>query len=113
MIYRFLSTLPPIPPNKNIHVGKITKNWDFERFGGCWCVGCLGMNGLNAPKGIRNEKVRFYFTEEGFHRFGGEILADARKQNVPVKVIRRKNPKSSQVVYQDHWQVAILPDKKD
>jgi len=107
MIYRFLSTQPPLKPYSEFN-DKIF--WNFLRFGGAWFYGCSNMNGLTAPN-IKNKKARFYFTEAGFHKFAKEIIADAKLFKVPLKVISRKNPKKSQIVYQDKWQVAILPKK--
>ncbi len=38
---------------------------------------------------------------------GGEARASGRA----FRVIRRKNPSTSMVVYRDDWQVALLPDR--
>ena len=59
-----------------------------------------------------NPRVRFYFTEVGWKRFGQGVLTAAREQGRMVRVIRRKNPRKSQIVYQDAYQVAILPPKR-
>ena len=41
------------------------------------------------------------------------ILAEARRIGHVVRVIRRKNPAPSRVVYQDALQVALLSRKED
>ena len=60
----------------------------------------------------RRWKVKFYFTEEGWRRFGPRIVAAARERGLTVKVIREKNPPRSRVVYRDRWQVAVLPRRE-
>ena len=37
--------------------------------------------------------------------------AEARTSGRAFRVIRRKNPSKSMVVYRDDWQVALLPDR--
>ena len=59
-----------------------------------------------------NQKARFYFTEKGYHECGKDFIEEAREYGQILQVIKRKNPKKSQIVYQDEYQVAILPDKK-
>ena len=110
MIYRFLSTQPPIKPGE--YNWRTLKNWDFARFGGCFYCGCLGMSELKAPS-FDNRRAKFYFTEEGFHKHGPEIIAQAKHDGVPLKVIKEKNPSPSRIIYQDRWQLAILPEKKN
>lgn len=63
------------------------------------------------PKVRIPDKARFWFTEEGWTRYGCKLAAQARNQfGFVVKVIKRKNPKKSSVVYQDEFQVALLPE---
>jgi hypothetical protein len=71
-----------------------------------------GMEEVPSPH-LTNPRARFYFTEEGWKRFGRNIVAIARKKGRAVRVIRRKNPHKSQIVYQDVYQVAILPRAND
>lgn len=59
-----------------------------------------------------NHKGRFYFTERGYERFGRKLLDRAQARGRKVKVIRRKNPKRSDVTYADPYQVALLPNKR-
>jgi hypothetical protein len=65
---------------------------------------------LKAPR-ITNPRARFYFTEAGWEQVGKTVAANARREERVVKVIRRKNPEASQIVYQDALQVAIIPLK--
>ena len=67
-----------------------------------------GFRDLPTPN-ITNRRARFYFTEAGWELFGRHVAADARQQARVVRVLRRKQPRPSQIVYQDAYQVAILP----
>lgn len=71
--------------------------------GECW-------RGLPAPA-LTNKRARFYFTELGWHKVGQHVYAEAKRRGHVVSVLRRAEPKASQVVYRDEWQVAILPDQ--
>lgn len=75
---------------------------------------CLGLPmwvlGLPAPH-ITNPRARFYFTEDGWQRVGRYVALAGQQAGHQMKVIRRKNPRRSQIVYQDALQVAILPAK--
>jgi hypothetical protein len=65
---------------------------------------------LPAPA-ITNPRAHCWFTECGWHDYGRHITAAARRTGRPYRVIRRKNPPRSAVVYRDRWQVALLPGK--
>ena len=58
---------------------------------------------------ISNRRARFYFTELGWQRIGRFVATNAGRRGYVVKVIRRKQPSRSQIVYRDDLQVAILP----
>jgi hypothetical protein len=60
---------------------------------------------------VRNPRVRFWFTERGWHTYGLRVAAAARASGRTFRVIRRKNPSRSMVAYRDDWQVALLPDR--
>jgi hypothetical protein len=60
---------------------------------------------------LTNPRVRFWFTERGWRAYGLAVAAAARASGRPYRVIRRKNPSRSTVVYRDEWQVALLPDR--
>ena len=75
------------------------------------CLGaCMDYYELPAPK-ITNPRARFYFTEQGWQRVGRFVAEHARQTARIVKVVRRKNPDASQIIYADAWQMAILPRK--
>jgi hypothetical protein len=67
--------------------------------------------GLRSPN-IANRRARFYFTERGWRKVGRHVAGEARRIGHIVKVIRRKEPARSQVVYRDALQVALLPLRK-
>jgi hypothetical protein len=69
-----------------------------------------GFEEVPTPR-LKIPRSRFYFTELGWRRFGPQIVATAQRQGRTVRVIRRKNPRRSQIVYRDAYQVAILPDR--
>ena len=102
MIYRFLSAYS-YPDRNN------KKKTIYGRFGGAWCCGNLEMN-MEAPKRPVNPKAKFYLTELGYRKFSKDIIRSAKQYKQPLKVIKRKNPKRSQVVFRDKYQVAILED---
>jgi hypothetical protein len=58
-----------------------------------------------------NPKAKFFWTEDGFKKFGLKYLGICKRENIPVKVIRLKNPKRSSIVYRDRWQLAVLRTK--
>jgi hypothetical protein len=60
---------------------------------------------------LSNPRVRFWFTERGWRVYGLRVAAEARASGRVFRVIRRKNPPRSMVVYRDDWQVALLPDR--
>jgi hypothetical protein len=60
---------------------------------------------------LSNPRVRFWFTERGWRAYGLRVAAEARASGRAYRVIRRKNPSRSSVVYRDDWQVALLPDR--
>ncbi len=62
--------------------------------------------------GLSNPRVRFWFTERGWRAYGLRVAAGARASGRPYRVIRRKNPSRSEVVYRDEWQVALLPGRR-
>jgi hypothetical protein len=66
---------------------------------------------LPAPE-LNNPRTRFYFTELGWRKIGRLLVREAKKRGYMLKVIRRKNPRRSQIVYRDKLQMAILPNKR-
>jgi hypothetical protein len=60
---------------------------------------------------LTNPRVRFGFTERGWCAYGLRVAAEARASGRVFRVVRRKNPPRSIVLYRDEWQVALLPDR--
>jgi hypothetical protein len=95
LIYRILCNSVTIAPRQPGEPEVVLQNGQFD---------------MKLPR-ITNARARFYFTEAGWERVGRSVAANARQEGRVVKVIRRKNPETSQIVYQDELQVAIIPIK--
>jgi hypothetical protein len=72
----------------------------------------LDENGVHAP-GIGNRRARFYFTQTGWEKVGRRLATEAKRHGHSVEVIRRKEPRESQVVYRDELQIAVLPTRAE
>lgn len=70
-----------------------------------------GLDDIPLPR-LDNPRARFYFTEAGWKRYGRNVYAAARRRGHRTRLIRRKNPAPSQVVYRDPYQLAVLPDRR-
>ena len=79
---------------------------------GAWGAGLArdAWDDLPMPN-LTNPRVRFWFTERGWRVYGLRVAAGARASGRVYRVIRRKNPPRSMVLYRDEWQVALLPDR--
>jgi hypothetical protein len=79
---------------------------------GAWAAGLAedAWHDLPMPY-LHNPRLRFWFTERGWRAFGLRVAAGARASGRTYRVLRRKNPPRSAVVYRDEWQVALLPDR--
>jgi len=95
--------------------GAMEISWSPSRPGrlmGAFNAGvAMGAWGDLPMPGLANPRVRFWFTERGWRAYGLRVAAEARASCRPFRVIRRKNPPRSMVVYRDDWQVALLPDR--
>ena len=89
-----------------------------------WICGWIGRGGgllwspmclpFNTPRvKTWNHRGRFYFTEKGWDLYGRDICKDAAnfgyKNGYNFRVIKRKNPRRSEIVYRDNIQVVLLP----
>jgi len=83
--------------------GRLMGAWNAGVASGAW--GTLPMPMLSNPR------VRFWFTERGWRDYGLRVSAGARASGRTYRVLRRKNPAKSTVVYRDDWQVALLPER--
>ena len=83
------------------------------RLMGAWNAGVADGAWGDLPMPIvSNPRVRFWFTERGWRAYGLRVAAEARASGLTYRVLRRKNPSRSMVVYRDDWQVALLPDRE-
>ena len=74
--------------------------------------GMMDRLGVRSPARLNNHKVRFYFTEKGWRQAGRLIAVEARERGHTFRVIRRKEPNPSQVVFRDELQIAVLPSRR-
>jgi hypothetical protein len=79
---------------------------------GAWSAGIArnAWDDLPMPN-LKNPRVRFWFTERGWRVYGLRVAAEALGSGRTYRVVRRKNPPRSMVIYRDEWQVALLPDR--
>lgn len=78
-------------------------------------LGGVAWDDMPAPS-VCNDRLRFWFTEDGWDRYGRNVVAEAQRISAhyhlgPVRVLRRKNPRKGDVAYRDRWQVALLPGR--
>ena len=106
MIYRVLCNSVTIAPRQPDQPEVVLQNGQLM---GAHMAGVLGFD-MKLPH-ITNPRARFYFTESGWEKVGKDVAANAQREGRVVKVIRRKNPEASQILYQDALQVAIIPLK--
>ena len=84
------------------------------RLAGAFVAGMGGGAWSDLPiPDISHPRARFWFTEDGWRRYGRRVAAAAAASGRPYRVVRRKNPPVSSVVYRDRWQVAVLPARRD
>lgn len=68
------------------------------------------------PAVLEHSGVRFWFTAEGFALYGQALLAKAAQyagHGLKTQVLRREKPDNSLIVFEDAWQVAVLPGPSD
>jgi hypothetical protein len=90
---------------------------DYPRF---WKSGLMGFGNpvvwdawgkMNSPRRPVNKNARFYFTEEGWRRYGRRTIEACQQVGQRYRVIRIKE-NSVDVIYRDEVQVAVRPKKK-
>lgn len=68
---------------------------------------------LGLPKpDVSNPRARFYFTVAGWKKYGRILFSEAKQLGHTMKMMSHKDPLPSQIVYEDKFQIAILPLKK-
>ena len=66
---------------------------------------------MNSPSRPINKNVRFYFTEEGWRRYGRKTIEVCQQVGQRYRVLRIKE-NAVDVVYRDEFQVAVRPRRK-
>lgn len=66
---------------------------------------------LNSPRRPVNRNARFYFTEEGWRRYGRKTVEACQQVGQRYRVLRIKE-NSVDVIYRDEFQVAVRPKRK-
>lgn len=64
---------------------------------------------LRAPKKLRNPRATFYFTKIGYKLFGKRIATKAHELGYDLSLTGVRNIGRANIVYQDEFQMAILP----
>jgi len=86
-----------------------------------WKTGLMGFGNeavteawvqMPSPKRSITRNCRFYFTEEGWRRYGRPTITACQQTNQEYRVLCIKE-RSVDVVYQDEYQVAVRPRRKD
>lgn len=71
----------------------------------------MDVAGLRAPAKKVNPRAKFWFTELGYNVVGKEIVRFLSLKGENVRVLKKKNPKRSDVAWGDAYQLAVLPIK--
>ncbi len=75
------------------------------------CEGNTAWAELNVRLKKVGRNCRFYFTEQGWARFGSEIVTACRQTGRQYRVLAVRE-REVDLVYQDDWQVIIKPRKR-
>ena len=63
----------------------------------------------------KHPEGRYWFTEQGWQRFGRHLLHDAQKRATQTKgvmrLLQRRDPRPDEIIWQDEWQVVLRPSK--
>jgi len=90
---------------------------EYPRF---WKTGLMGYGNpavwdawldMNSPRRPVNRNARFYFTEEGWRRYGRKTIEVCQQVGQRYRVLRVKES-AVDVIYRDEYQVAVRPKKK-
>jgi hypothetical protein len=66
---------------------------------------------MNSPRKENNKKVRFYFTEAGWDKYGRNTVAACLRTKQKYRVLA-VDEHDVDVVYKDEYQVCIRPKRK-
>jgi hypothetical protein len=90
---------------------------EYPRF---WKSGLMGFGNpavwdawidMNSPRRPVNRNARFYFTEEGWRRYGRKTIEVCQQVGQRYRVLSVKE-NAVDVIYRDEFQVAVRPKKK-
>lgn len=90
---------------------------DYLRF---WKSGIMGYGNpvvwdawtdMNSPRRPVNRNARFYFTEEGWRRYGRKTIEVCQQVGQAYRVLRVKED-AVDIIYRDEVQVAVRPKKR-
>jgi hypothetical protein len=90
---------------------------EYPRF---WKTGLMGYGNpavsdawlnMNSPRRPVNRNARFYFTEEGWRRYGRKTIEVCQQVGQRYRVLSVKES-AVDVIYRDEFQVAVRPKKK-
>jgi hypothetical protein len=85
-----------------------------------WKTGLMGYGnpvvwdawtGMNSPRRPIGRNARFYFTEEGWRRYGRKTIEVCQQVGQRYRVLSVKES-AVDVIYRDEFQVAVRPKKK-
>jgi hypothetical protein len=90
---------------------------EYPRF---WKTGLMGCGNpvvwdarldMNSPRRPVNRNAHFYFTEEGWRRYGRKTIEVCQQVGQRYRILRVKES-AVDVIYRDEFQVAVRPKKK-
>ncbi len=90
---------------------------EYPRF---WKSGIVGFGNplvwdawgdMNSPRRPVNKNARFYFTEEGWRRYGRKTIEVCQQVGQRYRVLSIKE-NAMDVIYRDEFQVAVRPKRK-
>ncbi len=102
---------------KSINEPDVDLEREYPRF---WKTGLMGYGNsavwdawgdMNSPRRPVNRNARFYFTEEGWRRFGRKTIEVCQQVGQRYRVLRVKE-NAVDVIYRDEFQVAVRTKKK-
>ena len=73
------------------------------------CMDLINETSLKAPDNVHKRSARFWFTEKGWNDVGRGVSEELQRRGFYVRVRRKKNPRASDVLWCDPYQIALLP----
>ena len=104
---------------------EVRRNVDYnKKFEGCFFGGAADMGDLKAlpSRFCRSDNGKsarpvFWFTEKGWDKYGRRAIeslvkGEGQPDLTHIRVIKQKNPNKSRIVWQDKYQMYLLPESK-